>query len=230
MNKKINRYLDHAVLKPEMTIEEVKEAIQIGINYEVRTVCVRPCDIDIAAEMCKGTETEVCCVLGFPHGVSLSETKAYEANMYCKKGVSEIDMVANYSFIKSELWDEVEKDIKDVHDITKVHGALLKVILETNMLSDEQIKKATQLCASIGVEYVKTSTGFNGEGASVKAIDIMLAATSNGTKVKASGGIRDYEKAMLFIEKGCERLGVGCSSTPIICDNIMDSTIRKDSY
>lgn len=212
-----NRYLDHAVLKPEMTQEEAREAIRLGIDYRVKTVCVRPCDIDMAVEMCKGTETEVSCVLAFPHGTTLSQVKAYEAQLYIEKGVSEIDMVANYGYIRSGLWDEVEKDIRAVADVTRKAGVGLKVILETSQLNTEEIAKATECAIRAGADFVKTSTGFYGAGATPEAVEAMVRASRGRIQVKASGGIRNAEQAKMFLDMGASRLGNGYSSTPVIC-------------
>ncbi|GCE20053.1 deoxyribose-phosphate aldolase [Dictyobacter kobayashii] len=225
----VNRYLDHAVLKPEMPRGEVIDAIKLGIEYKVRTVCVRPCDIELAIEMCEGTETAVCCVLGFPHGVVPGAIKAEEAKLYVKLGVKEIDMVVNYSYIRSALWAEVEKDIKAVYNITSVAGVVLKVILETSMLTLDEIRRATEIALRVGADFVKTSTGFNGSGATEEAVTAMLEAGQRKIKVKASGGVRDTKRAMMFIEMGCQRLGVNYTSTAAICaGSIVDSTNKQE--
>ncbi len=213
-----NRYLDHAVLKPEMTQEESREAIQLGIDYKVKTVCVRPCDIEMAVAMCRGTETEVSCVLSFPHGTSPSQIKAAEAQLYVQKGVHEIDMVANYGYIRSKLWNEVEKDIQVVAEITQKAGIPLKVILETSQLTFEEITEATECAVRAGADFVKTSTGFYGAGATPEAVEAMVKAAQGRIQVKASGGIRNAEQAKMFIELGASRLGNGYSSTPVICN------------
>lgn len=216
MEMRIARYIDHAVLKPEMSQEEAKNAILEGINYSVRTVCVRPCDIELAVSLCKGSQTEVSCVLAFPHGCTTNEVKAFEAAQYIQKGVAEIDMVANYGYIKSGLWDLVLYDIRSVADVTKKAGILLKVIFETCTLSPEEIKKTTEICIEAGADYVKTSTGFHNSGASEEAVKAMLEAAKGRIKVKASGGIRNIEIAKNYIDMGCERLGVGYSTTPVL--------------
>lgn len=216
MGTSIARYIDHAVLKPEMSRDEAKKAILDGIELSVKTVCVRPCDIDFAVTLCKGSKTEVSCVLNFPHGCALSDSKAYEASLYVKKGVAEIDMVANYGYIRSGLWDLVLSDIKAVSGITKQAGVLLKVIFETCTLSVEEIKKTTEICMAAGADFVKTSTGFHNKGATEEAVKAMLDAAKGRIKVKASGGIRDLETAQKYISLGCERLGVGYSTTPIL--------------
>lgn len=212
----IARYIDHAVLKPEMKQNEVVKAIMEGIDFSVRTVCVRPCDIELALDLCKGSQTDVSCVLAFPHGTVPTEVKAFEARQYISKGVKEIDMVANFGFIRSGLWDQVLKDIKAVADITKQFGVLLKVIFETCTLSVEEIMKATEISVEAGADYVKTSTGFHSGGATEKAVKAMLEAARGRIKVKASGGIRDLKTAKHYVDLGCERLGVGYSTTPVL--------------
>ncbi|MEJ5311164.1 MAG: deoxyribose-phosphate aldolase [Anaerolineae bacterium] len=213
----INRYLDHAILKPDMTRQEAIEAIQLGIDYKVRTVCVRPCDIELAVEMCKGTETEVSCTLAFPHGCTMSAVKADEARHYIAAGVHEIDMVANYGFIRSGLWDDVTADIHAVVEVAKPAGVPLKVIFETAWLTLDEIKRTVQCAIDAKADFVKTSTGFNGEGATVEQVQAMLDAAQGRIKVKPSGGIRDRARAELFIEMGAHRLGNGYTSTAAIC-------------
>jgi len=217
---KINRYLDHAVLNPAFTNEEVKEAIKQGIEYEVQTVCVRGCDIPLAVEMCKGTNTNVCCVLDFPHGHGGKEAKAALTEIYCRQGAKEIDMVLNYGYAKSAAWDKVEEEIKAVCDAAHQHGVIVKVIFETSQLSLEEAAKATECCISAKADYVKTSTGFNGQGATEEVVKVMLKTAGGKIKVKPSGGIRDYETAKMYVNMGADRLGVGCSTTVKICDNV----------
>jgi deoxyribose-phosphate aldolase len=212
----IARYIDHAVLKPEMKQNEVIKAILEGINYSVRTVCVRPCDIELALELCKGSQTDVSCVLAFPHGNVPPEVKAFEAAQYVNKGVQEIDMVVNYGYIRSGMWDLVLKDIKSVADVTKKSGVILKVIMETCTLSVEEIRKTTEISIEAGADFVKTSTGFHNGGATEEAVIAMLDAAKGRIKVKASGGIRDIKTAKHYVNLGCERLGVGYLTTPVL--------------
>jgi len=220
----LNRYLDHAVLVPQMTRQEATEWIQSGIDYKVRTVCVRPCDIDLAVAMCKGAETEVSCVLGFPHGNACTESKAAEAELYCKKGVAEIDMVANYGWIRSGLWDDVRADIKAVVDVAHRNNVGVKVIFETSQLTLDEVARMTEICIEAGADFVKTSTGFNGEGAKEDVVDCMLKTAAGRIKVKPSGGIRDAERAQMFVGKGVDRLGVNGSSSPAICGKTVTSS------
>lgn len=214
----INRYLDHAVLKPELTRQEAIGAIKLGLDYDVRTVCVRPCDIEPAAEMCTGSDTEVSCVLAFPHGCTSSLVKADEARRYIAAGTNEIDMVVNFGFVRSGMWDAVVNDIRAVTEVAKPAGVLVKVIFETSYLTLDQITRTTECAIEAGADFVKTSTGFGGEGATVEKVQAMLDAAQGRIKVKPSGGIRDRAKAEMFVEMGALRIGNGYTSTPKICD------------
>ena len=219
----ISRYLDHAVLKPNLTEQEVRDAIQAGIDHRVYSVCVRPYDIDLAREMCEGTDTLVTCVLDFPHGDSTAEGKAALAELYAAKGVAEIDMVMNYGYARSGKWDAVAADVAGVVEAGSRRGVAVKVILETCCLTLEQIRKSTQVCAAAGAAFVKTSTGFAAAGASEEAVRAMLEAADGRIKVKASGGIRDYAAAKRYVDLGVDRLGVGFGSTAVICQGEADA-------
>jgi deoxyribose-phosphate aldolase len=218
MSEKISRYLDTAVLKPEMTRKEAIEAITLSAKYDSKTVCVRPCDIDIASKICDGTNTEVSVVLGFPHGCGLSEVKGLEAEEYIKRGVSEIDMVANYGFIRSGEWGLVESDIRSVVQVCKPASVALKVIIESSELSLEEVEQATEAAIRAGADFVKTSTGFASGVATEEVVAKMLETSAGRIKVKPSGGIRDYNRAKMFVDMGVHRLGISFSSVVAICD------------
>jgi deoxyribose-phosphate aldolase len=218
MNEPICRYLDAAVLKPEMNREEASAAIRECVAVKARTACVRPCDIELAKDLCAGTETDVCVVLGFPHGCQLSASKADEAQRYIASGVTEIDMVANIGHIRSHDWEAVTSDIRAVSRVTQPAGIPLKVIFETSYLSQEEIARTTECAIEAGADFIKTSTGFGGEGATEEGIRTMLSTSKGRIKVKASGGIRDYARAKMFVEMGVDRLGVGYSSCRAIID------------
>jgi deoxyribose-phosphate aldolase len=226
----INRYLDHAVLKPELARQDAIDAIQLGIDYKVRTVCVRPCDIELAVEMCEGTESEVYCVLAFPHGCTSSAVKFDEAGRYVEAGAQEIDMVVNFGFVRSGMWDEVVGDIRSVTSVAKPAGVLVKVIFETSYLTIDQIKRTTECAIEAGADFVKTSTGFGGEGATVEKVQAMLNVAQGRIKVKPSGGIRDRAKAEMFIEMGAKRIGNGYTSTPKICDGTGAADAASGDY
>lgn len=219
----ISRYLDAAILKPEFTQAENIDAIAACIKLDTFSVCVRPCDIAVAQEHCKDTNTAVCVVLGFPHGDQLSGSKADEAERYIDMGVDEIDMVANYGWAKSGNWDAVKADIAGVASKTKVAGIVLKVIFEIAHLENDAIKQLVEICIEAGADYVKTSTGFNGEGAKEEHVKLMLDTAAGRIKVKPSGGIRDTARAQMFVDMGAHRLGVGWSSCEAICNGTATS-------
>jgi deoxyribose-phosphate aldolase len=214
----ISRYLDAAILKAEITESELVEALKACIALDTYSVCVRPCDIPLAQQYCKGTSTAVCVVLGFPHGDQLPVSKEDEARRYIEAGVDEIDMVANYGWIRSGKWTDVEADVAGVARQTRAAGIPLKVIFETAHLDTEQIRQMVEVCIRAGADFVKTSTGFNGEGAKTEDVQTMLDTAAGRIKVKPSGGIRDRADAQRFIDMGAHRLGVGWTSCQAICE------------
>ncbi len=216
-NPSINRYLDAAVLVPEFSRDEAIAAIQACIKIQAYSICVRPCDIELAKALCAGTETKVCVVLGFPHGVQLPASKADEARRYVDLGVDEIDMVANYGWARSGRWADVKADIAAVTAVTRRARVPLKVIFETAQLDGDSIQKLTEVCIEAGADFVKTSTGFNGGGAQELDVKRMIDTAAGRIKVKASGGIRDRERAQRFVDMGVDRLGVNWSSCVAIC-------------
>lgn len=213
----LNRTLDAAILKPELTQAEVSDAIRTCVALKTYSVCVRPCDITLAQELCEGSETKVCVVLGFPHGVQLPQSKVDEARRYLELNVDEIDMVANYGWIRSGQWEAVEADVAGVAALTRAAGVPLKVIFETAHLDAPQIERMVEVCIRAGADFVKTSTGFNGEGAQVDDVQRMIDTAKGRILVKPSGGIRDAAGAQAFIDMGAHRLGVGWTACSAIC-------------
>jgi len=220
----LNQYLDAAILKPETTRGETITALKACIALRTFSVCVRPCDVELAQEYCKGTATAVCVVLGFPHGDQLTTSKADEASRYIKLGVDEIDMVVNYGWAKSGQWDLVEADIKAVAQQTKAAGIVSKVIFETAQIDADQVKKLVEICIEAGADFVKTSTGFNGDGAQEGDVKLMLDTAAGRIKVKPSGGIRDAARAQMFIDMGAHRLGLGWNSCEAVCKGSAPTT------
>jgi len=206
-----------------MTRVEAIDAIRLGLEYDVCTVCVRPCDIELAAAMCRGTSTDVSCVLAFPHGCTSSAVKSDEARRYMAAGAREIDMVVNFGFVRSGMWDAVVADIAAVTDVATPAGVVIKVILETSYLTLDQIRHATECAIEADANFVKTSTGFGGGGATVEAVQAMLDVAQGRIQVKPSGGIRDRARAEMFIAMGATRIGNGYNSTPAICADVSET-------
>lgn len=219
----IARYLDAAVLKPDMTPQQARAAIGECVALGAKTVCVRGCDIDLAQELCRGTDTFVSCVLDFPYGYSGAAAKRAAAKDYAARGVFEIDMVMNYGAARGGDWKTVEEEIRGVVGEAHARNVGVKVILETSQLDDAQIRRATEVSIAAGADFVKTSTGFNGGGATVEAVRAMLETAAGRCKVKASGGIRDYATARMYVDMGVERLGVGYAGCAAICAGEGDS-------
>jgi len=211
-------YIDHSVLKPDFTRDEIRKYILEGIDLGCKTVCINPSAIVIAKELCSGTETGICAVCDFPFGLSSTESKALQAREICQhEGVVELDIVSNYGWIRSDLYDLVEYDIRAVCDACRDHGTAVKVILETDALTEIEIVNATTACIAAGADFVKTSTGFftggKSEGAAEEVVRLILDTAADRIQVKASGGIRTRERLLSLIDMGVDRIGIGCKST-----------------
>lgn len=214
-------YIDQSVLKPEFTQAEIRKYIQEGIDFGCRTVCINPASLDIAREMTKGTNTKVCVVCDFPFGLSTTASKVMQAEEYCKGGdVFELDIVANYGWIKSGMWDEVKADIAAVVEVCHKYGTAVKTIIETDALTTEEISKAAEAVIAAGSDFVKSSTGFYTGGACVGAtkevVELMMKAAEGKAKVKGSGCIRTREHFLELIDMGIDRMGIGYRSTPVV--------------
>jgi deoxyribose-phosphate aldolase len=216
------RMMDHAVLNPAMTENDIRRAAAMCRARGVGNLCVRPTDAALAASLLKGSATTVAVVVGFPHGASRSEVKALEARLAIGDGASELDMVMNIGKFLSGDYEYVKRDIEAVVAVAKPQGVLVKVIQESCLLTLDQVAKACELTIAAGADFVKTSTGFNGDGATVEQVEVMLKTCAGRAKVKPSGGIRDWERAAMFVRMGVDRLGV--SST----DKILDGAPTED--
>ena len=222
-------YIDQSVLKPEFTQGEIRKYIQEGIDYRCKTVCINPASLPIAREMCKGTVTGICVVCDFPFGLSSTASKVMQAGEICKNGdIEDLDIVANYGWIKSGMWDAVGSDIKAVADTCHRYGTLLKVIFETDALTIGEVARATDIACGAGADFVKTSTGFytgdKSEGATPEVIRVMMDAAKGRCKIKGSGGIRDQEHFFTLIDMGIDRMGIGYRSTPVVLGLKSDDT------
>lgn len=219
--KELAAYIDQSVLKPEFTQEDIRKYIQEGVDYGCRTVCINPASLDIAAELCKGTDTKICVVCDFPFGLSTTESKVMQAELYCKRGdIFELDIVANYGWIRSGMWDEVREDIKAVCDVCHKYGTAVKVIFETDALTLDEVRKATGTAIEAGADFVKTSTGFytggKNDGATCEVIQAMMDTAKGRCKIKGSGAIRTREHFFELIDMGIDRMGIGYRSTPVV--------------
>jgi deoxyribose-phosphate aldolase len=200
---------DHSVLKPEYTDSDLERHARMCIKNNVYSMCVKPCHIKKTKELLSGSGVKTSCVLSFPHGADTIHVKTMQAKDAIDNGVDEIDMVMNIGKFLGGNYDYVLEDIKSVTDIARKEGVLVKVILETGFLSQEQIAEACELAVRGGADFVKTSTGFGPGKATPEAVEIMLKTVGKRAKVKASGGIRTAEDAVAFLELGAERLGIG---------------------
>lgn len=201
----IASYIDHTVLAADASEEKIRVLCKEAADNHFASVCVNSCWVSLASELLKGTGVNVCTVVGFPLGAMNTRAKAFEASDAVDNGAEEIDMVLNVGYMKSGLYDKAEEDIREVKKACR--GKLLKVILETCLLTDDEKKKACELAERAGADYVKTSTGFSKGGATKEDVALMRKTVGDRLGVKASGGIRSYEKAMEMIEAGASRLG-----------------------
>ncbi len=208
----LNRYIDHTLLAPDATEEQIDTVIQQAIDNHFHTVMVNPYWVAKVHQALQGTDVVTACVIGFPLGANTTKIKVAEAQDAIENGVDEIDMVMNIGELKSGHDNKVAADIQAVVNAGHQANKVVKVILETCLLTDDEITRASQIAADAGADFVKTSTGFSTEGATVHAVEIMAAAVKGTrTAVKASGGIHSTAEAEAMIKAGATRLGVSHS-------------------
>ncbi|MPQ24563.1 deoxyribose-phosphate aldolase [Bacillus paralicheniformis] len=206
MTKQIARMIDHTLLKPDTVKSEIEALCKEARVYGFASVCVNPCWVKLCAELLKDSEVKVCTVIGFPLGAASPETKAFETKQAIADGAGEVDMVINIGALKGRDIGTVEHDIRAVTDAA-AGKALVKVIIETSLLTDEEKRLACELVVKAGADFVKTSTGFSGGGATVRDIKLMREIVGPDIGVKASGGVRDKESALAMVEAGATRIG-----------------------
>lgn len=202
--KEILEKVDHTLLKQESTWEQIKAICDDGMKYETASVCIPPSFVKQVADYVDG-KLPICTVIGFPNGYNTTAVKCFEAEEAVKEGADEIDMVINIGWAKEGRWDDVFCEINKVKEAC--NGKLLKVIVETCLLTDEEIERVTQIVSLSKADYIKTSTGFSTEGATFHTVQLFADNVSNGTKIKAAGGISSIDDAEKFIEIGADRLG-----------------------
>lgn len=206
----IAKTIDHTILKPNVTDADVIKVCDEAKEYGFFSVCVNPYFVPLVASQLKGSDVKVTSVIGFPLGASTSVIKAAEAKQAVEDGADEIDMVINVSALKDGKYDFVQSDIKAVVDAI-AGKAILKVILETCLLTKDEIVKASELSKAAGAQFVKTSTGFSTGGATEEDVRLMKQTVGDALEVKASGGVRDFETAMKMIDAGATRIGASAS-------------------
>lgn len=204
---KINRYIDHTLLKPETSPDQILQLCREAVQWDFYAVCVNSCYASLAKEALQGKDVAVACVVGFPLGACTSASKVFETREACMAGASEIDMVINIGLLKAGREQTVYDDIRAVVCAAGEYGAKVKVILETCLLTDDEIVRACALAEKAGAHFVKTSTGFSTGGATVRHVELMRSCVGDRLGVKASGGIRDLETALAMIKAGADRIG-----------------------
>ena len=202
----IGKYIDHTLLKPEAKEEQVIKLCTEAKKYNFASVCVNPYYASLVRSQLKGSDVKTCVVIGFPLGANTKEVKAFEAKNAIENGAQEVDMVINVGALKDKKYDVVEEDIKAVVEAAK-GKALVKVIIECCLLTDEEKEKACKLSIEAGADFVKTSTGFSTGGAKAEDVRLMRKVVGDKAGVKASGAVRDYKTAMEMIEAGANRIG-----------------------
>ncbi|MBV6451872.1 MAG: Deoxyribose-phosphate aldolase [Anaerolineales bacterium] len=203
----IAKMIDHTLLKPDATQQEIAQLCYEARKYGFASVCVNPTWVSLCAELLKGSDVKVCTVIGFPLGATSSETKAFETETAIKQGATEIDMVINVGALKARDIETVARDIRGVVKAAHAHNVIVKVIIETVLLTDEEKTIASLTSKEAGADFVKTSTGFAGGGATVRDVELMRKAVGPQMGVKASGGVRTFEDAQNMIQAGATRIG-----------------------
>ena len=223
MDTSIIRMIDHAVLHPTQTVDDLRAAVELCVPLQVASLCVKPSYVPVAAELLSGSDVAVSTVIGFPHGGTSTETKVAETKQACLEGAKEVDMVVNVSRVLEASWNVVETDIRAVVVAANEFGAITKVIFETGLLPEDSLKeKLCAICERAEAAFVKTSTGFgfvkspdgslSSTGATMHDIELMRRCCSPHIGVKASGGIRSFEDAQRLVDLGATRLGTSATA------------------
>jgi deoxyribose-phosphate aldolase len=217
--EQVAKAIDHSILKPDFTYADVEAGAALALKFNTASYCIRPMDVAVAAKALAGSTVNVCTVIGFPHGSTTSAVKAFETADAIKNGAVEIDMVINVSALLSGDYEFVESDIRAVVEVAHAAGASVKVIFETAFLNDELIVKACDLTERAGADYVKTSTGFASEGATLHNVKLMKATVGDRLKVKSSGGVRTLDQLIDYMDAGVTRSG--CSATAQVLEEFI---------
>lgn len=199
------KYIDHTLLKPEATRVQIDKIIEEAKDFNFKSICINPTHVKYAAQLLGNSDVLVCTVIGFPLGATTTKSKVFEAEDAINNGASEVDMVINIGALKDGRYEEVQKDIEGV--VAAANGKTVKVIIETCLLTDDEKVKACELSKAAGADFVKTSTGFAGGGATPQDVKLMKDTVGDALEVKASGGVRNLEDFNNMIEAGATRIG-----------------------
>lgn len=219
--EQVAKTIDHSILKPDFLTKDIEEGCALALKYDVATVCIRPMDVALTAKLLKGSDVLVATVIGFPHGTTTTAAKVAEAVDAVRNGAVELDMVLNISALLSGDYELVESDIRAVVEAARAELATvsIKVIFETAYLNDELIVKACNLVESAGADYVKTSTGFAHEGATLHNVKLMKQTVGDRLKVKSSGGVKTLDQLIDYMDAGVTRSG--CSATAAVLEEFI---------
>lgn len=233
--KELAQYIDYSVLKPEFTEQEIIDLTKDGVKRGCATICINPGYLELCYPYVKDSATMLCPVCDFPFGTSSTESKVKQIEIAAKyDSVKEVDIVVNFGWIRGGMYDKVTKDIKACADACHKYGRKLKVIFETDALSEEQVRKTCQCCIEAGADFVKTSTGFltgfEAHGATVEIIKVMLEEVGDKCLVKGSGCIRTREHFLKLIDMGIDRMGVGYKSVPVVLGEETNDANKLDNY
>lgn len=230
--RELSKMIDHSILNPTMTDTDLKRECEVAKRFDVASVCVKPYAVKHAVELLKGSDVEVGCVIGFPHGNSSTSVKVFETEQACNDGATEIDMVINIGKALGGDWDYVEKEIKAVTDICHLNRAIVKVIFETDYVTKTEEKiRLCKICTHVGADFVKTSTGygyvkkpngdFNYKGATIEDVKLMRKHSGPKVQVKCAGGVRTLDDLLKMNEAGATRSGATATEA------ILNAAIHK---
>lgn len=215
----IAQYIDHTLLKPATTIHELKKICEEALQYNFFAVCVPPPLVKNARSLLADSSVKTATVIGFPFGYSVARAKVAEAQQAIQDGADELDVVINLIALKNKAWQYLELEMESIVEIAHAQNRLVKVIIESGILTNEEIIQCCELYAKTGVDFLKTSTGYAEKGATIEAVQLMRAHLPSSIKIKASGGIRTYEQAEQYIQAGANRLGCSASVAIVTGEN-----------
>ena len=224
--RSLNKYIDHTILKPTCLVADIEKLCAEAKQYDFAAVCVPPNFVKLAKEKVAGSTVQVATVIGFPFGYSATEAKIAEIILAMVDGADELDVVANISAIKNGDWTAIADEINHIMPIIRSKNKLVKIIIESGVLTDDEIIKCCDIYGIAGIDYLKTSTGYAEKGASVEAVKLFRKHLPDQVQIKASGGIRDYATAQLMIDAGATR--IGCSAGVAIVSGANTDNVKSN--